>query len=226
MKFVSVAEIAHSLCNPNIVMPQNKLVCLFACLLFIAPICIGCGDGEGGNAIVQGTVTIDGQLAESGSVVFHPTSDGTAAYGTIRSDGTYALRVGRGNTNNVNASKIQAGDYVATVQVHGPSIANEEFPGAPPKTGPLLIAEMYTKKATSGLAHEVKAGRNVVNLELNSPSDEELVARAEAAAAKANEAKTDGSEPENEQPSAEGQPADEEPVDEQSKDESGEEPTS
>lgn len=166
-------------------MLRNKLMCASLCLLTLVAF-VGCG-GDSGDAIVQGTVTIDGQLANSGSVLFHSSGDAPAAYGTIRDDGSFALRVGRGNTNNVNASKIQAGEYVATLQIHGPSVPDEEFPGAPPKVGPLLIAEKYTKKSTSGLTHTFKAGRNVVNLELESPSEEELAARAEAAAAKAAE---------------------------------------
>ena len=166
-------------------MLRNKLMYASLCSLTLIAF-VGCGGGSG-DAIVQGTVTIDGQLAKSGSVLFHSSGDAPAAYGTIRDDGSFALRVGRGNTNNVNASKIQAGDYVATVQIHGPSVPDEEFPGAPPKVGPLLVAEKYTKKSTSGLTHTFKAGRNVVNLELESPSEEELAARAEAAAAKAAE---------------------------------------
>lgn len=169
---------------------------------------VGCSEGGSGDAIVQGTVTIDGQLAESGSVLFHSTGDAPAAYGAIRKNGSFALRVGRGNTNNVNASKIQSGEYVATVQIHGPSIPDEEFPGAPPKTGPLLIAEKYTTKATSGLTHTFKSGRNVVNLELESPSEEELATRAAAAAVKEPEAEDEAAseaeaseEPESEAPS-------------------------
>ncbi len=166
-------------------MPRNIFQIMLACLLLVGlPSLTGCGDSGAGDAIVQGTVTVDGQLAESGSVVFHSQGDSPAAYGTIREDGTYVLRVGRGNVDNVNASKIMSGDYVATVQIRGPSIPDAEFEGAPPRPGPLLIAEKFTSKATSGLAHTIKAGRNVVNLELESPSEEELQARAEAAAAK------------------------------------------
>ncbi len=169
-------------------MPRKNFQIVLACLLLAGlPSLTGCGDSGAGDAIVQGTVTVDGELAKSGSVVFHSQGDAPAAYGTIRNDGTYALRVGRGNVDNVNASKIMSGDYVATVQIRGPSIPDEEFDGAPPKPGPLLIAEKFTAKATSGLEHAIKAGRNVVNLELESPSEEELQARAEAAAAKAAE---------------------------------------
>ena len=180
----------------------SPLLCLW---LLGLPALVGCGDGSTGNAIVQGTVTIDGQLAKSGNVVFHSAGDAPAAYGSIRSDGTYALRVGRGNPNNADASKIQAGEYVATVQILGPATPDEEFEGAPPKPGPLLIAEKFTKKSTSGLAHTIKAGRNIVNLELESPSEEELAARAEAAAARASEiaaAKEESNATESEGPPA------------------------
>jgi len=107
---------------------------------------------------------------------------------------------------------IQPGEYVATVTIRGPSTPDKEFEGAPPIAGPLLTAAMYSKKATSGLTFTVKTGLNVVNIEVQSPSEEELQAISEAAEVgfvgdEAEETKAE--ETDTETPEAKQQPADE-----------------
>ena len=57
----------------------------------------GCG---GPDSTVQGTVTIDGELAHRGIVTFHPVDGGPTAYGSIGENGEYSLRVGRGDLND------------------------------------------------------------------------------------------------------------------------------
>ena len=163
---------------------NRRITVLSLCLIGLS----GCGDGSGPDATVQGTVTLDGVLAKSGNVVFHPANEVPAAYGTIGKDGTFVLRVGRGNIRDVDHSKIYPGEYVATVTIHGPSTPDTEFEGVPPLSGPRLVAAKYCKKATSGLAFSIKSGRNVVNIEVESPSEEELQAISEAAEIETEEA--------------------------------------
>jgi|GEM_PF-1502652 len=145
------------------------------CLICLAGLS-GCESGKKRNATVQGTVTIDGVLAKSGNVAFHPSGDVPAAYGTIHRDGTFALRIGRGNPRDPDHSKISSGSYVATVTIRGPSTPDEKLgEGTPPKPGVRLSAAMYSNKKTSGLAYTVKSGMNVINIEVESATEEELL---------------------------------------------------
>jgi len=156
-----------------------SLLCLCAApLVGVA----GCDSQANRSAIVQGAVTVDGELAKSGSIVFHPVSeDAPTAYGSIRSDGTYSLRVGQGNQQDPDKSKIIPGEYVATVMIRGPSIPNEELgPGAPPKGGPRLSAGKYSNKETSGLSYSIKPGLNVINIPVEAVSEEELLEKTPA----------------------------------------------
>lgn len=139
-----------------------KLITLHSILLIAA--CGGCG---GPNASVQGTVTIDGQLARGGTVQFHPVDDGPTAYGSIAKDGSYSLRVGQGDLSDPNAGDVPLGDYLVTVVANMPSINDEsEDDSGPPKPGARLTAEKYAAKETTDLEATVKVGRNVVPLEL------------------------------------------------------------
>ncbi|MEM8945221.1 MAG: hypothetical protein AAGD11_08560 [Planctomycetota bacterium] len=158
----------------------------------------GCGSETDATAIVQGTVTLDGELAKSGGIVFHSKGSDPTAYGTIGGDGSFAMRVGRGNADNIDRSKIYAGEYTATVTLSGPPVANEEYPGAPPTPGPQLSSSRYANKATSGLDYTIKAGMNVITIAVESPSEEELAAMVEAAAAEevVAEVSEDEAEPE------------------------------
>jgi hypothetical protein len=47
--------------------------------------------------------------------------------------------------------------------------------GAPPKPGPRLSAARYSKRDTSGLAFTIKPGLNVISIEVESVSEEELL---------------------------------------------------
>lgn len=128
----------------------------------------GCGkDSNSRNAIVQGNVTIDGELATRGSVTFYPTGGGPVATGQIFADGSYSLRIGQGNMRDPDASKIFPGEYVATVIANDPADRSQTVgEGGPPIAGPRLTAIKYAKKETSGLAFIVKPGRNIFPLEV------------------------------------------------------------
>jgi hypothetical protein len=129
---------------------------------------VGCSSNDGvNNATVQGSVTIDGELAKSGSVTFNPEGRGPVAVGEIHADGSYSLRVGQGNLRDPDSSKIPAGEYVVTVMVTGPTEKSAEATaGAPPSNGPRLVALKYTTKKTSDLKYKVEAGSNIFNLTL------------------------------------------------------------
>jgi hypothetical protein len=128
----------------------------------------GCGKGSNArNALVQGNVTIDGELARRGSVTFYPSGDGPVATGQILADGSYSLRIGQGNMGDPDASKIFSGEYVATVLVNDPADKSQTISeGGPPVAGPRLTAIKYSRKETSGLVFAVKPGRNVFSLVL------------------------------------------------------------
>ena len=138
--------------------------------------CAGCDNtNPSGNAIVQGTVTIDGVLATHGTVTFFPQPDGPVAIGQIHSDGSYSLRTGLGNPTKPDSAKIQAGDYVATVMVMGDPVEGAaSAEGGPPLAGPRLTALKYADKQTSGLEFSVKPGRNVFVLKLEGAASDAL----------------------------------------------------
>lgn len=120
---------------------------------------------------VQGTVTIDGELAHGGTVTFSPKEKGPVATGVVAADGSFALKIGQGTTAEPNRSLIPAGEYVATVVVNGPPVKNtDEEDGGPPHTGPRLMADKYADKDASGLEFTVKKGSNVFDLKLDGPS--------------------------------------------------------
>jgi len=132
--------------------------------------CLGCGGPSSSyDATVEGTVTVDGQLAKRGRVVFHPLDEGPVAYGNIFPNGSYSIRVGQGDLSDVDGGEVPSGDYIVTVVVNMPSSEGEAVSdGGPPKPAARVTAAKYADKATSDLRAAVKPGRNVVPLELTS----------------------------------------------------------
>ena len=130
---------------------------------------IGCGGPANKyDAVVSGSVTIDGELAKSGTVVFHPVArDGKVAIGRIYPDGSYSLRTGQGDLREEDGGTVVPGEYIATVSITGPPVESEQvIPGAPPIPGPSLVAAKYAATDTSDLRRTVKAGEQIINLEL------------------------------------------------------------
>jgi hypothetical protein len=115
------------------------------------------------DSTVQGAVTIDGELANRGTVIFHPSGEGAPAYGDIRQDGTYSLRVGQGDLSDADGGQLASGDYVVTVMVTSapPGDASDL-----PMPGPRVTAAKYREKSTTDLKVNVKPGPNVVPLDL------------------------------------------------------------
>lgn len=138
----------------------------------IALAAVGCGQG-GGDATVEGKVTIDGFPLESGSVVFISAGSKkmSAASGAIDELGNYKLVIGRG-------SELDSGEYLAQVKAVGPSTEREG--GGPPLPGPLLTPAKYAKAETSGLRYRLRPGKNVIDIALTSDAEPEADAAEES----------------------------------------------
>lgn len=75
---------------------HNRLLLIF--MLSCTPAFVGCGGGISGEGErVSGTVTVDGDLVESGSIAFKSFDDKTPAGTSIR-EGKYEAIVPRGKT--------------------------------------------------------------------------------------------------------------------------------
>ena len=118
------------------------------------------------DATVTGNVVVDGQLADRGTVTFHPVKGGPPAVGQILSDGSYSLRTGQGDLTKADGGTVPPGEYIVTVVVTGPPVEVPELPGTPPKGGPRLMAAKYASTETSDLKLKVQPGENLFVLEL------------------------------------------------------------
>jgi hypothetical protein len=160
------------------------LNCALVIAPLIAPVCIGCESADSTyDATVQGTVTIDGELANRGSVTFHPVDNGPTAYATIQKDGSYALRTGQGPIGKVDGGQVHSGDYIVTVVVtEAPAAREPTEDSGPPIPGLRITAAKHAKKKSSDLRYKVDPGANVISLELERASEDETdeIADAEA----------------------------------------------
>lgn len=107
------------------------------------------------NATVTGIVTLGSEKLDSGSVVFFPEDDGTAASGNVGADGEYTLSVGSSKRPG-----LPPGDYVAVVTAvarQSPNAVN------PP---PTIIPARYMDRSKSPLRFSLKAGPNRCDLVL------------------------------------------------------------
>lgn len=145
-------------------------------LLLVLLAAQGCaGESRVGDAIVQGTVTIEGSLASRGQVTFYPEKKGPVATGPIHSDGSFSLRIGQGNRTKPDESKIYSGNYTATVIVSAPADSSSSVgEGGPPLAGPRLSSIKHASPETSDLKFSVKPGRNVFPIDLESSENDPL----------------------------------------------------
>lgn len=139
-----------------------------AVAMFVA---VGCnGPAHEYDAIVAGTVTVDGELANSGTVTFHPAKagQGKVTVGRIHPNGSYSLRTGQGDLRDVDGGTVVPGEYIVTVSITGPPVAGSQaVEGGPQAAGPSLVAAKYSDKETSDLKRIVAAGSQIINLELD-----------------------------------------------------------
>ncbi|MEN0109396.1 MAG: hypothetical protein AAF805_01620 [Planctomycetota bacterium] len=143
----------------HMTMASNKT----AGVILLALVLAGCGSAP--EAVVTGTVLVDGELAERGQVAFYPESEGPPALATIREDGSFAIAVGRGDKINPDKSKIVAGDYIVTVTVNGANVPDEE--GGPPAIGPRISDEKYASRVSSPLRQSIVDGPNLLVFDLD-----------------------------------------------------------
>lgn len=149
----------------------HRVAVVCASLFVVQLIAGGCnGPAHEYDSVVTGTVTVDGELAESGTVTFHPVKEGRPAIGRIYPDGSYSLRTGQGDLRESDGGTVMPGEYVVTVSITGPPVTGEVIgQGGPPVPGPSLIARKYAERETTDLRRTVKPGANVFVLELDPP---------------------------------------------------------
>ena len=152
-------------------MTMNKMSQLrfsYFVLLLCAVSLPGCSDSASQrSATVQGTLTIDGELASSGTVTFYPVDGGPVAVGQVQSDGSYSLSTGRGTAVGPNSGTVFPGTYQVAVMVMGRQDDSVVIgDDGPPAAGPRLVAKKYTNNETSGLEFEIKPGRNLFVLQV------------------------------------------------------------
>ena len=108
-------------------------------------------------APVSGKITVSGQPATRGAVMFMPDesrgTSGKVAVGDIGSDGTYTLR-----TFNTDDGAV-VGHH--RVLVSGRALEDDE--STPPDR---QIPPRYARPQESGLTAEVKVGRNTIDFDL------------------------------------------------------------
>jgi len=118
---------------------------------------VGCGGTY--DSTVSGTVTMDGNSVPRGTVAYHPSNGGPAAYALIESDGAYTIRTGR-------EDGLPSGQYQVTVISNEPSVETKD--GRPPPPGKAITPVWYKTKETSGLTFTVESGSNTIDLPLTS----------------------------------------------------------
>ena len=143
--------------------------CRYLVLVLALPMASGCGGpAHTYDATVTGTVTIEGELAKSGTVTFQPVAkEGKIAVGRIYPDGSFSMRTGQGDLRESDGGTVVPGDYIVTVSINAPPRADVVVgEGGPPVAGPSLIDPKYGQRETSDLRCTVKAGENVLTFEL------------------------------------------------------------
>lgn len=118
----------------------------------LAVIWSGCSRHLGAD--IAGVVTIGGQPATSGKVMFQPVSGGAVAAGIIQADGRYRVQT-------ASTMSLKPGVYrVAVVVVEG-----DASTGASGKVR-WLVDRRYASPDTSGLEERIGRGHNTVDFHL------------------------------------------------------------
>ncbi len=119
---------------------------------------VGCGGPY--DSSVSGSVLLNGNAIETGTVSFIPMGGGPAAYARIGTGGEYTIRTGR-------EDGLPSGEYAVTVVAHEPAASLQTANGGPPPVGKLLTPEWYRSADSSGLKYTVNPGRNKITIELS-----------------------------------------------------------
>ncbi|WP_425400752.1 hypothetical protein [Aeoliella sp.] len=168
---------------------------------------LGCGSGTKRGAKVSGTVVVDGELAHSGTVTFHPTEPGPLAVGRILADGSFTVRTGQGDLSDVDGGTVTPGEYKVTIVVTAES-GEKIGESGPPKAGPRLTAAKYASSETSGLVRTVNPGDNLFVFKLEgAASDIDDVP--------SEEPEADATSDSNDEPATEGESPSDSPAEEE-----------
>jgi hypothetical protein len=117
---------------------------------------VGCGSPY--DASVSGVATLENAPLSTGTVKFEPESAGPSGYGSIGTDGSYSIMVGR-------EDGLPSGSYVVTVVANEESVPNPN-PALPPAPGKAITPPWYRDASTSPLKVSVQPGDNDVPLNL------------------------------------------------------------
>lgn len=121
---------------------------------------VGCGGRY--DASVSGTVSLDGNLLNSGAVTFHPVAKGPAVIGSIGADGTYELKTG-------DSKGLPPGDYVVTVKAISAPPTDTMTPA---ELDALSISPIrYGNLKTTDLRYTVEPGRNEIDIRMTSAAE-------------------------------------------------------
>lgn len=115
---------------------------------------VGCG---GKPATVSGTISVDGNALDQGTVTFTPVAGGMRASAIIQGDGSYEVMTNR----DVG---LDVGEYAVAVVSREVIIGK----GGPPMPGKYLAPKRYGKTKTSGLQYSIEKGTNVIDIDLSS----------------------------------------------------------
>lgn len=131
---------------------KRTMLCLLG--LFLLGALVGCGDGK---AVVNGTVTLDGEKVPDGAVAFVKSDGGSVREGAVIKDGQFQCRMPPGTYKvELTGKKVlrvekRKGFDGKDEEVE---ITDERFP------------EWYNTKTE--LTEEIKSGTNTVELKLKS----------------------------------------------------------
>jgi hypothetical protein len=140
----------------NLRVPYRLRVALVWGLFACAAIIVGCGPGnELGRRPVSGTVTLDGQPLERGSISFQPVGDGTSSGATIE-NGTFSIPEQRG---------LPPGTYTVRIYSSQDGVMADEIPGEirPPRE---LIPSDWNTDSKHQI--EVNGGDNTFTFDIQS----------------------------------------------------------
>lgn len=137
---------------------SRVIIAAMVCLLYLA----GCS-GSDATAIknlvpVSGSITLEDEPLESGTVFFVPEqAGGQPASGQI-SNGKFTM------LTTVDAKGVVAGKYL--VRIESRDTPEPSPKDLYPKPGPSLIPEKFTDPKTSGLMVDVESGMPAINWNL------------------------------------------------------------
>ena len=133
-----------------------------ACFLFLLLAMtgfVGCNSAS----TVTGKVTLDNAPLPAGEVMFHPSTQGALAVGSVV-NGSYEMATGQ-------SDKIEPGDYRVTVIATAlPATGlTTGYDGRPTESvGERLTPDIYADPATTPLKATVKPGANSIDFDLKS----------------------------------------------------------